>query len=259
MWKCLRKHCAKNKHRSSKPPASPGPGMDRVTRKESPAPDGSYIPNSSRLAGSHEITSMNTRGPPHCLPLTEFSSSSWSTSRCWASWRFSFTSMASLIKSRSMDTPLALLTNGCFNKKVEDGSYGRVPNTAWHTAGTWWFLFNRPVNLFLFMVWTTANSYSLYNWADAFRLYPSFLAWLECFLHFSVQTLGILSRLLSPPRGSSVNMLGACLENTNYVEVGQGAGTQAILWSVEQSYTALNCNTFCTSFKCVREHIHFDK
>lgn len=136
MWKCLRKHCAKNKHRFSKPPASPGPGLDRVTRQESPAPGGSYIPNSSRLAGTHEITSMNTRGPPHCLPLTEFSSSSWSTSRCWASWRFSFTSMASLIKSRSMDTPLALLTNGCFNKKVEDGLYGRLPNTAWHTAGT---------------------------------------------------------------------------------------------------------------------------
>ena len=121
----LRDEQTQTQQASSKPWSQTGHGQ----QEEPPVPGGTHISSSSYLAGNHEITSTDARGPPQRppLPLTEFSSSSWSTSRCWASWRFSFTSMASLIKSRSMDTPLALLTNGCLARKLKTVYMTPVP------------------------------------------------------------------------------------------------------------------------------------
>ena len=67
--------------------------------------------------------------------------------------------MASLIKSRNMDTPLALLTNGCFNKKSWRWfTWHWCQNTSQHRGGPLWSLLTQPVNLIvLFMLWTTAN------------------------------------------------------------------------------------------------------
>lgn len=90
-------------------------GRQRCPGRAQPAPRRLQLPAESHPSHqSWHRTHGVTRATP---PLTELSSSSWSTSRCWASWRFSFTSMASLIKSRRIDTPLALLTNGCLKHK----------------------------------------------------------------------------------------------------------------------------------------------
>ena len=132
--------------------------------------------------GNREIRNIRAWGPQPGRPLTEFSSSSWSTSRCCASWRLSFTSMASLIKSRSIDTPLALLTNGCLNKK---GNYaGTVYGQQCHTVpGTQQLLGNscrvsQWISSFSFVFGQQLTHTHFISGQMQFRLCPPGLAWL---------------------------------------------------------------------------------
>lgn len=115
--------------------------------------------------------------------------------------------MASLIKSRSIDTPLALLTNGCLKHKRRQFIWtAPVPKRCLaHCRHS--VTFAESGNLiFPFMFWKTpVKSHSLYN-PDQRNVQ----ARLQSLLHLSLPNSEILSRVVLPPRGSFINALGAC-------------------------------------------------
>lgn len=113
---------------------------------------------------------------------TEFSSSSWSCSLCWASCFFSLISMASVMRARRMLLGLSLLMKGCLgteeseintvNTQSQDsklkywgGKHTEQGSIKRQKALFTWFFFLQG-NLFISHKWEACNMKAVYNRPD---------------------------------------------------------------------------------------------